>query len=231
VAHVDTIRRNHRSAQGGRFEPHELRGDEQETRYGPIRAEMNQAAALLLERTEVVTIDAVLSRERGIAELAIGDPLAVLEQAGALLERCEIPFPRGDRADVGVFRVDSLDPLQFYKGLPEGDEVCDRRIVVGDFSDRFFYQGQRHGSFAEHQRYLAGLGPLPNPPLREALANAGTTFLCSPNLDRVSARSFNPSFYVAPDWDALLAELRRELGPGRSVAFFHDSYLQVLKIV
>ena len=231
VAHVDTIRANHRSAQGGRFQPEELRGDEEETRYGPIRAEMNQAAAMLLERTEVVVINAVLSRERGIAELAIGDPLAVLrEQAEPLLRRYEVGFRRADKTDIGVFRVDSLDPLQFYKGLAEPGEVCDHCIVAGDFSDRFFYQGQRHGSFAEHRRYLAGLGPLPNPPLSEALADPSTIFLCSPHLDRVSARSFNPSFYVAPDWDALLAELRRELGPGRRAAFFHDSYLQVLRL-
>jgi hypothetical protein len=232
VAHVDTIRANHRSSQGGRFEPEELRGDEEETLYGPIRTEMNQAAAMLMERTEVVVINAVLSRERGVAELAIGDPLAVLrEQAEPLLRRYEVGFQRAEKADIGVFRVDSLDPLQFYKGLAEPGEVCEHRIVVGDFSDRFFYQGQRHGSFAEHQRHLASLGPLPNPPLRQTLADPGSVFLCSPNLDQVSARSFNPSFYVAPDWDALLAELRRELGPGRRAAFFHDSYLQVLKAV
>ena len=230
VAHVDTIRRNHRSSQGGRFEPGELKGDEEERRYGPIRAEMNQAAALLLERTEVVVVNAVLSRERGIAELAIGDPLAVLEQAEPQLERYAVPFARADKADIGVFRVDSVDPLQYYKGLAGPGEVCDHRIVVGNFSDRFIYQGQRHGSFAEHQRRLAALGPLPNPPLREALADPDTVFLCSPNLDRVSARAFSPSFYVAPDWDVLLAELRRELGPGRRAAFFPDSYLQILKI-
>ena len=35
---------------------------------------------------------------------------------------------RAEKADIGVFRVDSLDPLQFYKGLAEPGEVCD---VVG----------------------------------------------------------------------------------------------------
>ena len=231
VAHVDTIRPNHRSARGGRFEPSELRGDGEEARYGPIRAEMNEAAAMLMERTPVVVINAVLSRERGIADLAIGDPLAVLEQAEAQMRRYRVPFDSADKADIGVFRVDSLDPLQYYKGLEGWERACDRRIVVGDFSDRLIFQGQRHGRMQEHLRRLAALGPLPNPPLPEALGNPGTIFLCSPHVDRVSVRSFSPLFYVAPDWDALLADLRRELGPGRRAAFFPDSFLQVLQIV
>jgi hypothetical protein len=230
VAHVDSIRPNHRSAQGGRFQPSELRGDEEEARYGPIRAEMNEAAAMLMERTQVVVIDAVLSRGRGIADLVLGDPLSVLTRAEAQMRRYRVSFPRADRADIGVFRVDSLDPLQYYKGMEGWEQACERRIVVGDFSDRLIYQGQRYGRVEEHLRRLAGLGPMPNPPLREALAEPGTVFLCSPNLDRASVRSFSPLFYVAPDWDALVADLRRELGPGRRVAFFPDSFLQILQV-
>jgi hypothetical protein len=230
VAHVDTIRPNHRSSQGGRFEPSELRGDLQEARFGPIRAEMNEAASMLMERTRLVVINAVLSRERGIADLAIGDPLSVLEQAEARLRPYRVPFARAHRADLGVFRVDSLDPLQYYKGMDGWEQACERRVVVGDFSDRFIYQGQRYGRLEEHLRRLAALGPLPNPPLAEALAEPGTVFLCSPHLDRVSARSFWPLFYVAPDWDQFVAELRRELGPGRRAAFFPDSFLQILQV-
>jgi hypothetical protein len=231
VAHVDTIHPNHRSAQGGRFEPSELRGDREEAKFGPIRAEMNEAAAMLMERAPVVAINAVLSRERGIVDLAIGDPLAVLEQAEAQMLRYRVPLARADRADIGVFRVDSLDPLQYYKGMDGWEQACVRRVVVGDFSDRFIYQGQRYGRLAEHLRRLQELGPMPNPPLREALADPGTVFLCSPRLDRVSARFFSPAFYVAPDWDAFVADLRRELGPGLRVAFFPDSFLQVLQAV
>lgn len=229
VAHVETIRPNHRSAQGGRFEPSELRGDREEARYGPIRTEMNEAAAMLMERTPVVLVNAVLSRERGIAELVIGDPLSVLERVEVQLERYRVALPPGERADLGVFRVDSLDPLQYYKGMDGWKQFCDRPIVVGDFSDRIFYQGQRYGRVEENLRRLAALGPLPNPPLGEALADPGTVFLCSPHLDRVSARGFSPLFYVASSWEALLAELRRELGPGRRAAFFPDSYLQILQ--
>jgi hypothetical protein len=229
VAHVDTIRPNHRSAQGGRFEPSELRGDEQEAKYGPIRVEMNEAAVMLMERTRVVAINTVLSREHGIADLAIGDPLAILEKAEAKMRHYRVPFARADKADIGVFRVDSLDPLQYYKGMDGWEQACDRRIVVGDFSDRFIYQGQRYGPMEEHLRRLSERGPMPNPPLREALADADTIFLCSPHLDRASARFFSPSFFVASDWDLFMAELRRELGPGRRVAFFHDSFLQILQ--
>ncbi len=231
VAHVDTIRSNHRSARGGHFEPSELRGDPSEMKFGPIRVEMNEAAALLMERTRLVAINAVLTRERGIADLVLGDPLAVLDQAEAQMRRYRVPLARADKADIGVFRVDSLDPLQYYKGMDGWEQACARRIVVGDFSDRVIYQGQRYGHQEEHLRRLRELGPMPNPPLREALANSDTIFLCSPNLDRASARSFSPSFYVAPDWDALLADLRRELGGGLRVAFFPDSFLQVLQAV
>jgi len=232
VAHVDTIRINHRSESGGHFDASELKGDEEERKYGPIRAEMNEAAGMLLGRTEVVAINVSLNRERGIAGVFVGDPLSMYsEHAEALMRRYQLPFDRKDRADVGVFRVDSLDPLQYYKGMLHWEDVCDVRIVVGDFSDRFIYQGQRHGRFDHYMRSLEERGAMPNPPLRESLRTDGAIFLCSPHLDSASTRMFNPNFHIVTDWDSFMTELYRELGSHRRVAFFPDSFLQILDIV
>lgn len=232
VAHVDTIRRNHRSESGGRFEASELKGDEEERKYGPIRAEMNQAAEMLLGRTEVVAINVALSRERGIAGVFVGDPLSMFrEHAEALMRQYQIPFDRTKRVDIGVFRVDSLDPLQYYKGMLHWEEVCDFRIVVGDFSDRFVYQGQRHGRFEHYMRRLEERGSMPNAPLRESLRTDGTIFLCSPHLDSTSIKMFNPKFHIVTDWVSFMTELHQELGSRRRVAFFQDSFLQILDIV
>ncbi|MCX7039171.1 MAG: hypothetical protein NT005_08570 [Spirochaetes bacterium] len=96
------------------------------------------------------------------------------------MRQYQIPFDRTKRVDIGVFRVDSLDPLQYYKGMLHWEEVCDFRIVVGDFSDRFVYQGQRHGRFEHYMRRLEERGSMPNAPLRESLRTDGTIFLCSP---------------------------------------------------
>jgi hypothetical protein len=231
VAHVDTIRRNHRSRTGGHFEPSELVGDEEERKYGPIRTEMNQAAEMLLGRTEVVSINISMNREREVAGVFLGDPLSVFrENADALMEPYRVPFDRKDKADIGVFRVDNLDPLQYYKGVSWSKEVCDHRIVVGDFSDRYIYQGQRHGPFEQYMKLLQEHGPIPNAPLCESLRAEGTVFLCSPHLDTTSTKLFSPAFHIVTQWGEFVAELRRELGPGRRVAFFPDSFLQILEV-
>ena len=193
---------------------------------------MNQAAGMLLGRTEVVTINVALNRERGIAGVFVGDPLSVFaKNADALMRRYKVPFDRKERADIGVFRVDSLDPLQYYKGMLHWEEVCDLRIVVGDFSDRLVYQGQRNGRFEAYMRRLEERGPIPNASLPESIRTKGTIFLCSPHLDSTSTKMFNPAFHIVTDWAPFMTELYQELGPRRRVAFFQDGFLQILDII
>ena len=148
----------------------------------------------------------------------------------------ELDFDPGDcgeggKADLGFFRMGlhAVQPAQMGKALAGWQRVCRIPVVIGDLSDRFYYNGQAEGPYDEFLKGLEGVEALPNPPIADALSRGRPRIVYSPNLDLASTHRRRPSLYVAHDWDALIAALYEQLGPGRSVAFFHDATMHVLK--
>jgi hypothetical protein len=196
---------------------------------------MNEAGRKLADRTNFVIVNVTLNRTREVAGVYVGDCVDVfVNNIDAALTTYEVEFKKGDfgaagKADIGIFRMDTLDPLQIGKALGDWPDVCRIPIVTGDFSERHIYQGLKYGPYEGYLKKHAAETLSPNPPLSEALAKP-CLFLYSKNLDYKSARMLDPSYYVVEDWALFFGELRNRFGAQCTLAFFHDSYLQILKI-
>lgn len=227
VCHKDTTQHNHTSL---RTEP--------EGKYGAARLDMNEAATLLARQVALVVINTVVNRLGHLTDVFLGDSVSVFEgNIDQALRAYELDFTRGDygdsgKADLGFFRLGlhSSDPSQLWRGCAGWEPVCDVPILISDCSDRYYYHGLPHGPYEEFLAKARAAPSLPNPPIEAALEGKGR-IVFSPHLDPVSAHITSPGWHVTDDWPQLMRELHEALGADRTVAFFHDASLQILRLV
>ena len=234
VAHQDTILHNHRDM----LSTDVLR--EEGHRYGQARQEMHEAARAVMERTELVCIDVTVDPLGGVTGMYVGDPVDVFEtNIDDALETYEVDFDRADygasgKADIGFFRMGfhSCDAIQMARSLDNWEQVCAVPAIISDCGDVIYYDGKRHGPYKDYIGGLKGKETYPNPPLEECLKGEGYTssIVYSPNLDIKSTHLSLPGMYVTSDWDGLLQDLYRHLGPDQQVAFFHDASIHILNV-
>ncbi|MBN1676175.1 MAG: DUF2088 domain-containing protein [Kiritimatiellae bacterium] len=225
AAHVDSIRHNHEIAANV--------GAKGEATYGPVRAGINEAAAMVTEKTDFVTINVTTDGARNITHLYLGDSVDMFTThvdealAGYKTVFRREDYPPDGRADVAVFHLDTLDPLQLSKALVPSMAICRTRIFVGNFLNAHIYQGQYHGTVEQYLQKHRDVAPPPNPSLEEVL-EAQCPVMCSPNIDIKSMHMWKQAIHATHDWKGLIERLFERLGPDRTVAFVHDAYLQTV---
>lgn len=227
VAHIDSIAHNHShaAAQG-------LPGEEQ---YGMFRVGMDEAARLLADNTALLVANITINRNREVTGIFLGECVrAFRENVDAALEAYEIEFDasvygENGKADIGVFRMDTLDGVQIGRALNDWSDYCRVPVFTGNFMDKYIYQGLRWGPHDAFLEMTKTTEKMPNPPMAEALAGKNV-FVCSPELDIDNARTWDSRFFVMNDWEQFIRQLYQHLGGGKTVAFCHDGYLQRLRI-
>jgi hypothetical protein len=233
VAHVETIEQNH-------YRPGKT-GIPAEAHYGLMRSDMDEAGRIVAAHTNLLVVNISINRHRELTGIYLGDCVDVFRgHVDTALATYEVPFDRSvyaptGKADIGIFRIDTLDPLQISKAMGGWEELCRIPVAVGNFGDGVVYQGLRYGPYPQYLASLADRQPLPIPSVAEfleTLANDKESWLIySPHLDASNGRAWDERFVVMNAWEPLIQGLYQCLGGGQSVAFFHDAYLQVMRFV
>jgi hypothetical protein len=224
VSHIDTIRHNH-SFQAVAYH-------RSKDKFGKLRDGMNEAAKIFSDRTDFIVVNVALNRERDITDIFIGDCIDVfVNHADHVLDNYVIEydsklFGKKRKADVGIFRMDTLDPLQIGKALPNWFSACRFPIITGCFGEHI-YQGNVYGTYEDYLNKHNRMAFAPDISLREAIVNK-RVIIHSTRLDAKSAKMWNPNYYVTDQWDETIEILKDIFGSKTRVAFFHDAYFQII---
>jgi hypothetical protein len=224
VSHIETIRHNHRAQM--------IAYSDAKSRFGILRDGMNEAGGMLSERTDFIVADVVLNRERDITNIFIGDCIDVfVNNTDNIFKNYTFGYDKkacgkNRRADIGIFRVDTLDPLQIGKAISNWSSACRLPVVTGDFA-KHIYQGSAYGTYDEYMAKYNKHIFTQDVTLREAVKNK-RQIIFSDNLDAKSAIMWNAGFYVTGNWEELMSVLTDVFGKKAKVAFFHDAYFQIL---
>jgi len=227
AAHLDTVIANHKLMN----QPGEG--------YGAVRQDIHESARMLTERTDIVTVNVTVNSHGRITNLFIGDCMEMFKASvDRALESYRLDFRRADygksgKADIGVFRLgqNSCNPIQMLKASGCWESLCDVPIIVGDFSDRYYYDGKVHGAYKEYLARVKKTQAIPNPSLKECVERNECCIVFSPNLDATSVHISKPHWFVTSDWDRLMLELRDMLGDEKTAAFFHNASLQIVNVL
>ena len=181
VAGIETIRGNHSMT--------DAVGAAGEEKYGLWRTSMDECAEIVNGIKDFVVINSTVSARREITSLYIGDAVTMFrDNVEKALETYELTFPKSHYADIGIFRMDTYDPLQASKAMTGMFDVCRIGFITGYFSDGHVYQGMRYGPYANYEKKLDHYKGRENPKLSRFLQQDEPVFLCSPAINVRSGR-------------------------------------------
>jgi len=222
VAAAETIRDNHNM--------YDASGADGENKYGFWRASMNESADMVSRVTDFIIINTTVSAQKDITSIYIGDAVDVYNKhVDEALKTYTLPFKKADYTDIGVFRMDTCDPLQASKTLPGMFDVCGIAIITGYLYDGQVYSGLRYGPYEYYEKKLKQYKERENMPMDRFIQTNNPIILCSESIHVKSCKMFY-TYYVTSDWNTMINQLAAALGPNVRAAFFEEAFLHRFEI-